>query len=275
MNAIRDKLNNELDRDEKMLALAKSICLFGNPEGAPWEMRAHVAYHAFEMLAGALETREEARLPKTLAINNMFKVREWTTSNELKKPVANALGRKKGNGTPEEQTLGNFLDHWKHRYKFTNKEGCDFIMRNVPWYAEFCNVYKHEQSNDTSKKANEMLLKGYAMPREPEFEGKKELQRKEFKQVYQQVFNVITGSLSKAPLDKILKGVDPIRKKWYEEEWAKNRPKYIQKQKEFNEKGKQRSHERGVKPNKRKAEEMDKDEEQDEDYKEEEDDKED
>ena len=62
VNVARDRLNDEDVTDDKMLALAKAVA-FSASQGAPWQMRAHVAVDAFRMLAGALETREEARLP--------------------------------------------------------------------------------------------------------------------------------------------------------------------------------------------------------------------
>ncbi len=66
VNSIRDRLNNEDVIDDKMLSLVRAIAMFGKSEGAEWQMRAHVAVHAFKMLAGALETREEARMPDTV-----------------------------------------------------------------------------------------------------------------------------------------------------------------------------------------------------------------
>lgn len=247
LNALRDRLNAEDVVDDKMLSLVRSITLFGNPEGAEWEMRAHVAGNAFRMLSGALETREEAKMPDTTAIRNMKLARDWTVANGGKKPVSKALGRK--DGTAEERTRGQFLSSWKlfkgnGAYKQANKAECDFLMRHVSWWQDFANGSLAEKKADLSAKVNAMLKQGYGHKDEPEFEGKKPwpggTNGTETSRVYTKMMHIVSGGF--ADPSSMLDGVDPARARWYIERSEANRSDYLEAKAKSNAAAKARSH---------------------------------
>lgn len=255
VNALRDRVNAEAVPDDKMLSLVKSIAFFGKPEGAEWEMRANVAVHLLRALAKSLETREEAKMPDTLAIRNMKLVRTWTVENGGKKPSVDALRKKKSVGTAEEATMGFFLRNWKAfrdkgAYKQANKVECDFLMRHVDWWETFVNGSKTEKGADLTSKVNSMLKQGYGHKDEPEFEGKKQWPAgshgTETNKVYKKMANMAFGMF--ADLSPMLDGVDPNRARWYIERSASNRPKYLKRQAEFSAVAKARGHANGVKP---------------------------
>ena len=260
VNSLRDRLKAENVQDDKMLSLVRSIALFGKSEGAEWSMRAHVAGHAFRMLAGALETREEARMPDTTAIRNMKLVRNWTVENDGKKPSNTALRRKDGTGTTEEATMGKFLSQWKSfkgngAYKQANRQQSDFLMRHVPWWIDHANGSKAEKSANLTAKVNAMLKDGYGHKDEPEFGGKKQWPGgsggNETRRVYIKMTQMVGGQHTKAGMDAILNGVNPARVNWYKEKAASNRPTYLAKKKERGANAQARSYANGAKPRKK------------------------
>jgi hypothetical protein len=262
LNALRDRLNAEDVVDDKMLSLVRSIVLFGNPMGAEWEMRAHVAGHAFRMLAGALETREEAKMPDTLAIRNMKLVRDWTVENGGKKPGNNALARMGGTGGAEEQTRATFLTRWKafkasNAYKQANKVECDFLMRHVSWWSDYVNGSRAEKGADLAAKVNAMLKQGYGHKHEPEFEGKKPWpsgsQGSETYRVYGKMKNMVFGHY--ADPSPMLDGVDDDRARWYMDTSAANRPGYLERMAKCQASARARSRRNGAQPKKRKLSE--------------------
>ena len=259
LNALRDRLNAEAVVDDKMIALVRSISLFGKAEGAEWEMRAHVAGHAFRMLSGALETREEANMPDTTAIRNMKLVRDWSVDNDGKKPIQNALGRQNGSGTAEEKARGRFLKNWKSFkgngvYKQANKSECDFLMRHVSWWQEFVNGSKDEKTADLAAKVNAMLKEGFGHKDEPEFEGKKKWPGgstgTETNGVYDKMRHMVVGKYSNP--SSMLDGVDPTRAQWYVETSAANRPSYLEGTDKDTAAQQARCHTNGVKPQSKK-----------------------
>lgn len=274
LNSLRDRLNSEDVIDDKMLSLVRSIALFGKSEGAEWCMRAHVAVHAFRMLAGALETREEARMPYTAAIRNMKLVRNWTADNNNKKPSPNARKRKDGTGTSEEETMGSFLTNWKtfkgtRAYKQSNKPECNFLMRHVSWWKEFANGSMAEKSANLNAKVNSMLKQGYGHKDEPEFEGKKKWpwgsKGSETYYVYQKMLNMVNGYFSESIVFEMLNGVHPSRSEWYKSKWSTNRPTYLANKKKFDSDAKARGHANGVKAHSSKKRKIDDEEDEDDD----------
>jgi len=262
INSLRDRLNAEAVPDEKMLALVRAIALFGKSEGAEWEMRAHVAGNAFRMLAGALETCEEVRMPYTDAIKNMKRARNWCADNENKKPSANALKRKNGNGTAEEQSIGQFLNKWKmfkgkNAYKRVNKSECDFLMRHVPWWKDYSTRTLAEKCATMISKVNSMLKDGYAYKDEPDFEGKKKWpcgrHGSETYSVYNKMKNLVYGRYLDNDVSKVLDGVDPVRANWYKSKSASNRPIFLEKLKRRAAEAASRGHSNGMKPRKKKC----------------------
>jgi len=257
LNSLRDRLNAEDVADDKMLSLVRAIALFGKSEGVEWEMRANVAVHAFRMLAGALETREEARMPDTAAVRNMKLVRNWAAANGGKQPRANALTRKDGSGTMEESTRGAFLSHWKlfkggGAYKQANRGEADFLMRRVEWWKGFANGSRAEKIANLASKVNSMLKEGYGHKDEPDFDGKKKWpggsSGTEAKGVYDKMTRIVHGYFKDSDLSTILDGVDLTRAQWYIQRSRANRPSYQAMQKESTAAAQARSHANGVKP---------------------------
>jgi hypothetical protein len=266
LNVVRDRLNAEAVPDEKMLGLVRAIALFGKSEGAEWEMRAHVAVHAFKMLAGALETREEARMPDNTVIQNMKLVRNWVADNGGKKPSPNALKRKNGSGTLEEQSRGTFLTHWKSfkgksTFKQANKAECNFLMRKYDWWKDFCTSLIVEKGANLESKVNSMLKEGYAHKDEPgEFEGKKKWPcgspGTETCSVYKKMKNMVEGMFAESAVDKILMGIHPVRARWYKSKSTANRPLYLDRKKERSMNEQARGYANGIKPRSQKKRKM-------------------
>lgn len=278
VNSLRDKLNNEDVIDDKMLGLVRAIALFGKSEGAEWEMRAKVGGHLFRGLAGALETREEARLPDTLAVKNMKMVRDWSVDNDGKKPIQEALKRKDGTGTQAEHSLGGFLSQWKTKkgYNMADKPSCDFLMRNLPWWHEFVDgMSKQEKSDAVAAKVNEMLIDGYGHTKEPEFEGKKKwpcgpdgsAKRRAYNGMKK---NLVGGRATIEWVEKALKNVDPVRASWYMAQRHANRPTFLAQNAESRELSKERGYANGVKKRQRTTTKDDDEEEEEEEEDEEE-----
>jgi hypothetical protein len=274
LNSLRDRLNAEDVIDDKMLSLVRGIALFGKSEGAEWCMRAHVAVHAFRMLAGALETREEARMPYTTAIRNMKLVRNWTANNDYKKPAANARQRKDGTGTSEEERMGIFLRSWKsfkgtQAYKQANKSESNFIMRHVSWWKEFANGSRVERAANLTAKVNSMLKQGYGHKDEPEFEGKKKwpsgTHGSETLNVYQKMIKMVNGHFSDSHVSEMLNGMHPSRSEWYKLKWSTNRPAYLANKKKSDSDAVARGYANGVKPKSSKKRKIDDEEEDEED----------
>lgn len=260
LNSLRDKLNNEDVVDEKMQALVRAIALFGKSEGAEWQMRAHVATNAFRMLAGAFETREEARLPDTDAVRKMKLVRDWVADNEGKKPAQSALRRKDGSGTLVEQSLGQFLNDWKSfrgraAYKKADKPACDFLMRHVSWWSAHANGCRAQVTAELTASVNTMLKNGYGNTLEPEFAGKKSWcggsPGSETFRVYQKMIGMVNGHYDTVGVDAMLAGVDPARAAWYRSQASKNRTTHLASHKRSHATRMARGHAKGVQAHKR------------------------
>ena len=274
LNSLRDRLNSEDVIDDKMLSLVRGIALFGKSEGSEWCMRAHVAVHAFRMLAGALETREEAMMPYTTVIRDMKLVRNWTADNNDKKPSAHARQRKNGTGTSEEETMGKFLANWKmfkgtDAYKQANKSECNFIMRHVSWWKEFADGSKWEKSANLNAKVNSMLKQGYGHTDEPEFEGKKKWPGgsygSETYTVYQKMIHMVNGQFAESVVSEMLNGVQPSRIEWYKSKSATNRPTFLESKKKSTSDRMARGYANGVKAYSSKKRKIDDEEDEDND----------
>eukprot|EP00966_Prymnesium_polylepis_P270808 6256158-Prymnesium_polylepis.1 len=141
-----------------MISLVRAVLLFGKSSGAAWQMRAHVAEHSLRSVAGAIETREEARLPDCDVVRGMKTVRDWTFNNDLRRPTS-------------ADNCYAFLADWKtHRQ---HEKECGFLMRHVPWWRSFSD-YSSVKSEVTTA-ASAALLDGYGLKEEPLFAGKKNL----------------------------------------------------------------------------------------------------
>lgn len=231
INTIRDRLNNEDVTDDKMLSLVRAIAMFGKSEGAEWQMRAHVGANAFKVLAGALETREEARLPDTTVVKNMKNLRDWIVGNGGKKPSSQALRRKNNNGTAKEESFGSFLYDWKTKHKKPDRSACDFLMRHVVWWKNFVSGSKATTEAHLTQRVNAMLKDGYGHANEPMFDGKKRWpvgsDGSNVCSVYKKMHRTVNGVYDEANVEQILNGVEAVRADWYRAQSAKNRPVYL------------------------------------------------
>lgn len=243
-----------------MLSLSNAIALFGKSEGAEWKMRAHVAGHAFRMLAGAFETREEARLPDTDVVRKMKLVRDWTVDNEGKKPAPRARQRKHGTGTLTEQFLGVFLTSWKmfkgkDAYKQADKPACDFLMRHVSWWSAHANGSMAQVGAELTAKVNTMLKDGYGHTYEPEFAGKKSWpagsKGTDTHRVYHKMVGMVKGHYDTVGVDAMLAGVDAGRAAWYRAQASNNRPTCLASKKRGRAAAKARGYAKGVQARKR------------------------
>lgn len=259
LNSIRDRLKAEDVQDDKMLSLLNAIAIFGKSEGAAWTMRAHVAGNMLRGLAGAFETREEARLPDTTVVKNIIKVRNWVAENDGKRPSRHALKRKGilgSLGTSEEYSHGKFLDHWKGRqHNQADKPACDFIMRHVAWWSEFCIVgARAAKSAAIAANVNAMLLDGYGHKDEPDFEGKKHwpygAKTSATHSVAEKMSHMTDGWCTVSSTEKMLVGLPHERAQWYRDRSSRLRPSRLLKNKASQDAGLARAYSNGAKKRK-------------------------
>jgi hypothetical protein len=198
------------------------MAVFCGSEMRVWTVRAHVAAHAFRALAGALETREEAKLPPTTAVKNVKAARDWSAAHGWKPPSSQALRRKGVDGddkeSAEEAKVAYGLNSWKHRGK-EDREACDFLMRHAGWWKAFADVSQKEKAADLTSKVNSMIKEGHGSVDEPHFEGKKKwpsgADGSDVRMVYNKMRRMVDGHYYESYVDSMLEGVDEARAEWY------------------------------------------------------------
>jgi len=235
LNGIRDKLNEEAVRDSEMISLCNALALFGKEE-RDWKMRPNCAGYMIRGLAAALETREEAKLPDTPAVDNVKAARDWSAANGWKKPRKDALSNKGGEGNDKERAkeakVGRGLTSWKYKDGKKDREACDFLMRHAGWWKGFADGSAKERGDEVASKVNSMLKEGHGHKDEPEFEGKKKWPAgtggTEVYKVYTKMRRMVDGGYSESDVDSILEGVDEARAGWYRGEADAKRPAYLE-----------------------------------------------
>jgi hypothetical protein len=232
MNLIKQKLEAEEERDEPMLALIRAEHLFlKDTESRAWNMSAGMCVHTFQRLAMALESREIERMEKTVAVKKMLEVRAWSYAHDQKLPKANDSKKKKK--TEVEKSLGQFLDKLKSGKQYQGSDAeCAFLMRNLPAYAAFLTYSFTKAIVDSETSLKKLLVEGYGLPKEPDFEGKKPLKESVHKAEYTKLSNLTLGTYDEETTDRILADLPPSRIAFYKADYATKRTERQKKEAE-------------------------------------------
>jgi hypothetical protein len=231
LNALRDKLKEQLVPDEDLLGLCKGASLM-----AKREVRAGFVAPLFRALAMAIQATEEDKLPDCAEVTLAKGIRQVlavTGLDWLRDPLNKDV-------LPEERLAQYRFKKWKQLvYK---KQGDDvpshvaamrFILRSHPEavrrFDALLRADMQTKRYANSLQINAMLLDGYAHPKEPEFEGRKHwpggAHGTDAEKLYQSMYKLFTRPLSYTQVrrEACLKG---LAAKWPERDawWRQNVP---------------------------------------------------
>ena len=231
LNLIVAKVGND-EEDEGVRRSLRALRLLAKPTsegGTNFDLPASTAATFLSGIVQVLEAREVANMPKSVAVNKILRVRDWTFNNQMKQPRKGAQEREKNPGTHDEALRGNDLTDWKAKHRGKDEADdvrTDFLMRNVSWWPKYAHTTQAETGANVAKKVNTMLIQGFRHRDEPEFPGSVQMTGAGGNRAaYVKLNNLVRAGLgSEKDLTIIVAPpLAPNRAKWYTEMYHTNK----------------------------------------------------